>query len=65
MAVADHLAEIWKHIVVILNLWQKLPKSKRPRSKSYEPLKSAVEDLLTPAKLQFIWAISYCVSDRS
>ena len=49
--VADRFFEIWKHIVAIVNHWEKLPKSKRPKSKSYEHLKSAVEDLLTPAKL--------------
>ena len=52
-AVADRLVEIWKHLVSILNYWEKLSKSKRPKSKSYEHFKSAVEDLLTPAKLQF------------
>ena len=52
-AVADRFVEIWKHIAAIVNDWEKLPKSKRPKSKSYEHLKSAVEDLLTPAKLQF------------
>ena len=52
-AVADRLVEIWKHIVAIVNDWEKLPKSKRPKSKSYEHLNSAVEDLLTPGKLQF------------
>ena len=35
------------------NHWEKLPKSKRPKSKSYEHLKSAAEDLPTPAKLHF------------
>ena len=51
--VADHLVEIWKHVVAIVNHWENLPKSKRPKSKGCEHLKSAVEDLLTPAKLQF------------
>ena len=51
--VADRIVEIWKHIVATVNYWEKLPKSKRPKSKSYEHLKSTVEDLLTPAKLQF------------
>ena len=52
-AVADRRVEIWKHIVAVVNHWEKLPKSRRPGPKSYEHLKSAVEDLLTPAKLQF------------
>ena len=50
--VADCLVEIWKHIVAIVNHWKKLPKSKRTKSKSYEHLQSAVEDLPTPAELQ-------------
>ena len=57
-AIADHLVEIWKHIVAIVNHWEKLPKSKRPKSKSFEHPKSAVEDLLRPAKLRFFFFAS-------
>ena len=51
--VAERLIEIWDNIVKIVKFWEGLPKSKRPAYKSYASVKSAVEDLLTPAKLKF------------
>ena len=37
----------------IKSFWQKLPKSKRPNSKSFLNLQLAINDLVTPAKLSF------------
>ena len=37
----------------MVNHWESLPKWKRPSSKSYENLLTAVNDNLIPAKLQF------------
>ena len=36
----------------IVKYWKRLPKSKRPSSKSYERLKNGVENELTPAQLE-------------
>ena len=40
-------------LIKIVNFWLSLPKSKRPSSKSFESVKTAVEDPLTTAKLSF------------
>ena len=48
----DRLISIWDNVYKIVNYWEKLPKSKRPKSKSYSNLKSAVLDDFTVAKLQ-------------
>ena len=50
---ADRLIEIWHNIKNLVAHWEKLPKYKRPSSKSYAQVKAAVEDLITPAKLTF------------
>ena len=51
--VADQLIEIWHNIKKLVAHWEKLPKYKRPSSKSYANVKAAVEDPMTPAKLMF------------
>ena len=56
--VSDGLLCIWQNIKII-NFWKSLPKRKQPSSKSFENVKIAVEDVLTPAKLSFF---SYFVS---
>ena len=48
--VAEWLLEIWPNI---LKIWHKLPNSKRPNSKSFLDLQSAINDLFTPPKLSF------------
>ena len=42
----------------MVNHWEGLPKSKRPPSKSYANVFSAVNDNLTPAKLHFFGFIA-------
>ena len=50
---ADRLIEIWPNIAKIFQFWRTLPKKKQPSGKSYEAVKTAVEDPLTSAKLSF------------
>ena len=50
---ADRLIEIWHNIKQLVAHLEKLPKYRRPSSKSYANVKAAVEDLMTPAKLTF------------
>ena len=49
--VADRLLTIWPNMVKIVKFWESLLKSKHPSSKSYENVKAAVQNQLTPAKL--------------
>ena len=51
--VSERLLELWPSIVKMVNYWEGLPKSKRPSSKSYVNVFSAVNDNLTPVKLHF------------
>ena len=51
--VSDRLLCIWPNIIKIVNFWKSLLKSKQPSSKSFQNVKTAVEDVLTPAKLGF------------
>ena len=51
--VADKAVEIWVNICKIIDLWQKLVPSKRPKRKSYTTVVTAVSDQLATAKLQF------------
>ena len=51
--VAIRLLKLCPNIVKMVNHWESLPKWKRPSSKSYENLLTAVNDNLIPAKLQF------------
>ena len=50
--VGDRLIKIWPNIKIV-NFWLSLSKSKRPSSKSFESIKTAVENPLTTAKLSF------------
>ena len=51
--VSDRLLCIWLNIIKIINFWKSLPKRKQPSSKSFENVKTVVEDVLTPVKLSF------------
>ena len=48
------LLEIWPELVKIFEYWLRLPKSKQPKSKSFEAVKDAIDDVLYPAKLSFV-----------
>ena len=50
---AARFIEIWDNIGKLLTFWKSLPKSKRPKCKSYETLKVAVDHHLMISKLQF------------
>ena len=58
--VADRLMEIWSYFVKVVEIWEKLPKSKRPVFKSYLPVVEAVQDPSAVAKLKFF--SSFCKS---
>ena len=47
------MIEILENIKKVLKFWERLPKSKRPKSKSYENVKRAVDDPLLIVKLHF------------
>ena len=51
--VADMMIEILDNLVKLLEFWERLPKSKRPKSKSYEKVKCALVDPLLIVKLNF------------
>ena len=51
--VAERLLEVWPNILKINSFWQKLPKSKRPNSKTFLNLQFGINDLFIPAKLNF------------
>ena len=38
----------------IFQYWLRLPKCKQPKSKSFEAVKDAIDDVLYPAKLSFV-----------
>ena len=38
----------------LFEYWLRLPKSKQPKSKSFEAVKDAIDDVLYPAKLSFV-----------
>ena len=48
------LLEIWPESVKIFEYWLRLPKSKQTKSKSFEAVKDAIDDVLYPAKLSFV-----------
>ena len=52
--VADRLIELWPSIEKIVRYWNKLSKSKQPRSKSYENVLQAVDDPFTTIELMFL-----------
>jgi len=47
------MIEVLENIQKIVKFWEKLPKSKRPNSKSYVNVKSSLEDSLVLAQLHF------------
>ena len=47
------LLEIWPELVKIFEYWLRLPKSKQPKSKSFEAVKDAIDYVFYPAKLSF------------
>ena len=46
--------EIWPELAKIFEYWLRLPKSKQPKSKSFEAVKDAIDAVLCPAKLSFL-----------
>ena len=56
--VADRLLAIWPNIEKIVKFWERLPKSKRPASKSYLNVVDAVNDHFITAKLAFFSYLS-------
>ena len=56
--VADRAIEIWDNICKIIDVWQKLAPSERPKCKSYTTVVAAVNDQLATAKLQFFSLIA-------
>ena len=51
--VACRLLAVWPNIEKIVKFWERLPKSKRPASKSYLNVVDAVNDHFITAKLAF------------
>ena len=51
--VADRAIEIWVNICEIIDVWQKLTPSKKPKCKSHTTVVTAVNDQLATVKLQF------------
>ena len=51
--VLDRMIEILDNLVKLLEFWERLPKSKHPKSKSYEKVKCALVDPLLIVKLNF------------
>ena len=51
--VSDRLISLWQNIIAISRFWENLPKNKRPSSKSYVNVKTAIADDLTVTKLTF------------
>ena len=52
-SVADRAIEIWPNICKLVEFWEKLPSSKRPKSKSFLNVQKAVKHKLTLLKLEF------------
>ena len=50
----DCLIELWLNNEAMIKLWNKLPKSKQPLSKSYMTVKDGINDKLITAKLSFL-----------
>ena len=50
---ADRMIEILDNLLKLLEFWERLPKSKRPKSKSYKKVKCALVDPLLIVKLNF------------
>ena len=50
---ATRLIQVWENIEKLFAFWNTLAKSKRPKSKSYETLKNALQDNFMVPKLHF------------
>ena len=50
---AERGLKVWKPLTMVINYWESLRKSKRPKNTSYEILVKHYKDPLVPAKLQF------------
>ena len=59
--VAECLIKIWKNVKQLYTFWNKLPKSKRPSSKSYNGVNEAVDGPFVIANLHFFAFISSLV----
>ena len=51
--VADRLLSIWDNVVKVIRVWEKKPKSKQPKCKSYINVQKACNDIFTVARLNF------------
>ena len=49
----DRLIELWPNIEAMIKIWNKLPKSKQPSSKSDMSVKDRVNNKLITVKLSF------------
>ena len=50
---AERAISIWSNVEKMVSFWEEQPSSKRPKSKSYGYVKTAVDDSLTDVKLEF------------
>ena len=51
--VADRLLSIWDNVVKVIRFWEKKPKSKQSKCKSYINVQKACNDIFTVARLNF------------
>ena len=56
--VTERLLHVWDDMKQGFAYWEKLPKLKRPPSKSYETMKKAIGDLFIVSKLHFFTYVS-------
>ena len=55
LKVAERAETVWPDIITIIKYWMELPKSKQPNkdNKSYDTLKSFINDMLVPVRMIF------------
>lgn len=53
MKVANRAVELWPNIKKVVEKWEKLAPSKRPKGKNYQTVLAAIKDNLTVAKLNY------------
>ena len=58
---ADRTVEIWPSTCKLVEFWESLPPSKRPKSKSFLSVQEAVKDSLNLLKLDFFSFIASLV----
>ena len=51
--VADRAVEIWPNIKKVVEKWEKLAPSERPKGKNYQTVLAAIKDNLITAKLNY------------